>query len=107
MVIGPWVSWSRVDGQLLRNVLLSIRAYILSPKLNVIFKFTLHYCAKLFRIIVNFVQFVEVRLWIAIFQIFVSGSIECICCSLLLSRILVISHDSDAAVRLFPSVFIV
>ena len=107
MVIGPWVSWCRVDGQLLRNVLLSIRAYILSPKLNVIFKFTLHYCAKLLSVVVNFVQFVQVRLRIAIFQIFVSGSIECICCSLLLSRILVISHDSDAAMRLFPSVFIV
>ena len=107
MIIGSWVSWSRVDGQLLRNVLFCIRAYMLSPKLNVIFKFTLHYRAKFFRIIVNFVQFVQVRLRIAIFQIFVSGPIECICCSLLLSRILVISHDSDASLGLFPSVSIV
>ena len=106
MVLGLWVSWSRVDGQLLRIVLLTICAYISSPKLNVIFKITLHKCAKLLRIIVNFVQLVQVRLRITIFHIFAPGPIECICCSVLLSRILVISHDSDAAVRLFPSVFI-
>ena len=106
MILGLWVSWRRVDGQLLSIVLLAIRAYIFSPKLNIIFKVTLHYCAKLLSIIVNFVQLVQMRLRITIFQIFVSGTIECICCSLLLSRILVISHDSDAAVRLFRSVII-
>ena len=96
----------RINSQLSLNLLCSI-CVNLPPKLNILFKFTLHYRAKLFRSVVNIVQFLQLWFRIAICQIFVPGSIKCICSSLLLSRILVISYYSDAAMRLFASVFIV
>ena len=107
MVIGFRMVCRRINGQLLLNVLLSVWTQILPPKLNVFLKFTLHYCAKLLRIVVNFVQLIYVWLGVTISQILFSSTVECICSSLLLSRVLVISHNSDAAMRLTFSVFIV
>ena len=94
----------RNDSQLL---LLSAGANLLPSQAYVIFNVTLHYIAELFCRVVNIVQFLQVCFRITNSRDIFPGTIKCICSFLLLSRILIISYDSDASVGLSRIVFTV